>query len=165
MRRAIAGAMMSVALLAAAAPVASADQAAVTVNVLCNGTAIWTVDQVQSVATVQTTASTCKRLDASVDDAGNLHVDTADGPYTGQYKVNLLAAGLFGQNTFVAVADRGSIPIGPVVATAGILNAELTAPNPAVPGASQEIHRGTGSCGLHCYETAITWVHAYDRMP
>ena len=165
MRRAILGAMMSVALLAAAAPVASADQAAVTVNVLCTGTAVWTVDELQSDAHVQVTASTCKRVDATLDDSGNAHVDTTDGPFAGGYDVNLLAAGVFGQNTFVGTADRGSIPIGPVVATAGILNAELTAPDLSFPGSSTEIHRGTGSCGLNCYETAVTWMHAYDRMP
>ncbi|HEX8087016.1 MAG TPA: hypothetical protein VF529_22250 [Solirubrobacteraceae bacterium] len=164
MRRLIIAAVACAGLLVAA-PVASSDTAALTFNVVCTGKGYWQVDQLSSTAVVTTTSSTCKAANLTVDDDKDVHLDTGDGNYTGSYNVNLLAAGVWNANTFVATADRGAGPIGPVVATAGILNAELTPVNRFVPGVSSEIHRGTGSCGQHCYNVDITWTHLYDRMP
>lgn len=165
MKRIIVGLAASAALFVGGAPTASADKAAVSYHVRCTGAGTWTVNQLGAYADLLVPSYTCKTADASVDDGNNVHLDTFDWSDTNTYRVTLLAAGVWTQNTFAAVAFRGSTPIGPMVATSGILNATFHQPNVTVPGTAVEVHRGTGSCGSHCYKVDVTWTHAHDRMP
>jgi hypothetical protein len=165
MKRLTIGIVACAAVLGASAPVASADKAAVSYHVRCTGAGTWTVNQLGSYADLLIPSYTCKTADASVDDGSNVHLDTFDWSGTNAYRVNLLAAGVWSQNTFAAEAFRGGTPIGPMVATSGILNATFHQLNVSEPGTAVEVHRGTGSCGTHCYKVDVTWTHVIDRMP
>lgn len=165
MRRTIIAVVACAGLLALSVPVASADVANVTANVVCTGTAEWNVNLAGAHADMSVTSSTCKRVDASVEDNGNAHLDTSDVPWTGSHDGSLLGVTVTGTNSFVGIAN-GSFGVGPLeVVSPNILNATLQLIDPSDPEVATAEHVGLGSCGTNCYRTQVRWVQAYDRLP
>jgi hypothetical protein len=162
MRRAIVAVVACASVLALGAPGASADVTNDTVDV-CSGTADWTVNLVGAYADINVTSSTCKWLDASVDDDANVHVNTHDGPFTGSTRVSLVGINVVGTNSFVgtAVAYIGGGPVE--VVSPSTLNATIEGVWPTSPSSSTAEYLGTQSCGTNCYRTEVHWVHAFTN--
>jgi opacity protein-like surface antigen len=155
MRRLIVTVAALAAVLAVAAPAASADVGVVADE--CSGTAQWQVNLPLAYADMTVTSSTCKFASASVDSNSNPHVNVNDGSYTGGYRINLLGINVTGTNSFAGTAV-GYIGAGPIVVVSpNNLTATLEGTNPSTPAASVEVHTPAGSCGINCYRTNVRW--------
>jgi hypothetical protein len=149
-------------VLGLAAPATAADLTNDTVDE-CSGTAEWNVDLVAAYADINVTSSTCKWVDASVEDSGNPHLNAHDGPFTGTTRVSLVGINITGTNSFVGTAVN-YLGGGPVeVVSPSTLNATLESTWPASPSSSTAEYVGTESCGSNCYRTAVKWVHAWSN--
>ncbi|MDQ3933720.1 MAG: hypothetical protein M3340_03720 [Actinomycetota bacterium] len=147
-------------VLALSAPAASADIVHVAGNV-CTGTVEWRVNLAGAYADVFTTASTCKRADANVEDNGNPHVNVSDTLYSNGYRIGLVGVNVTGTNSFVGTAV-GSIGAGPVaVVSPNILNATLERVDLSRTATTTEQHTGIASCGTNCYRTQVRWVDTW----
>lgn len=152
-------------LLALSAPVASADIVNVTANVACTGTAEWNVDLAAAHVDMSVTSSTCKRVDASVEDNGNPHLNVNDVPYAPFHEGSLLGVNVTGTNSFAGIVN-GSFGVGTlVVVSPNVLNATLQYVDAEAPEISTAEHVGIQSCGTNCYRTQVRWLDAEDHLP